>query len=324
MDLDAAFESLRLSISRDESAKTTFEMAEAVASYEESLALFTPILQSTFNVQSRKLIMENIALYQKRVESLKAQISDLCKKSSMDNNVPTARAVLAVDEDALNLDSLPVAQTSRTLTAKRFEVASAPLFVAGSTLLDEALTMDENNNVSVEETTKRYLSAAEKFLELLKLDQESDNLSLRRRIDDILARVEELKSPQSTVKNEPPPPPKVNSSLLTKTEISVLKESSIIGKKVFMPFLHSEIQSFNFNTLGNTLFEDPDGLINLGPSQSQNFFKWARPSEIAQHRGQHLAMIHNINPFSIKQLCVGDCSFVASLCISAAHEKVSE
>jgi calpain-7 len=110
-----------------------------------------------------------------------------------------------------------------------------------------------------------------------------------------------------------------------------------------MPFLDSDVRSANFTTLGLTPFEDPDGLLSLSNSQKPHFYKFARPSEIGSRHSKHVCMyqvrrdakgrandlsvsppLHpsqNISPYTIKQTLVTDCSFIASLCISAAYER---
>ena len=48
---------------------------------------------------------------------------------------------------------------------------------------------------------------------------------------------------------------------LSKQEIEVLKMSSRIGSKIFMPFLESDVKGNKFATLGGAEFEDPDGVL---------------------------------------------------------------
>ena len=64
-------------------------------------------------------------------------------------------------------------------------------------------------------------------------------------------------------------------------------------------------------------FTDKDGPLKLAPKQRQKFSRWARPEELSSNP----KMIEVIDCFSIQQTCVSDCSFVASIAISALYEK---
>jgi len=67
-----------------------------------------------------------------------------------------------------------------------------------------------------------------------------------------------------------------------------------------------------------TPFEDPDGLLALSPKQRKHLGGWKRPSEFMKGEPK---MIHMISPNTITQDLVSDCSFVASLCITADYER---
>lgn len=64
-------------------------------------------------------------------------------------------------------------------------------------------------------------------------------------------------------------------------------------------------------------FTDKDGPLTLSPKQKNQFDKWCRPDSISPEP----KMIEIVDCFSIKQTCVSDCSFVASVAISALYEK---
>ncbi|XP_036756880.2 calpain-7 isoform X2 [Manis pentadactyla] len=64
-------------------------------------------------------------------------------------------------------------------------------------------------------------------------------------------------------------------------------------------------------------FCDRWGKLPLSPKQKATFSKWVRPEDLASNP----AMIYTVSSFSIKQTIVSDCSFVASLAISAAYER---
>jgi hypothetical protein len=114
----------------------------------------------------------------------------------------------------------------------------------------------------------------------------------------------------------PPAAPK-----LTPAEIDVLKRSSTINGRVFLPWLDGEESLEEFGSGSDApLFSDPDGLFQLSPQQTARLGGWKRPSQLLGP-GQEPRMIKAINPFNIGQDIVGDCSFIASLIICAAHER---
>ncbi|XP_036287412.1 calpain-7 isoform X4 [Pipistrellus kuhlii] len=59
------------------------------------------------------------------------------------------------------------------------------------------------------------------------------------------------------------------------------------------------------------------GKLPLSPKQKAMFSKWVRPEDLSNNP----TMIYTVSSFSIKQTIVSDCSFVASLAISAAYER---
>ncbi len=118
-------------------------------------------------------------------------------------------------------------------------------------------------------------------------------------------------------------------------EISVLKASSFINDKIFLPWINGEETLENFNTTDGQVWKDPDGLLNLSMKQSTCGVVWLRPSELIdwklfQSKANIPAksvnelnplMINNISPIKITQDIVSDCSFVCSLCIAALFEQ---
>ncbi|XP_073970790.1 calpain-7-like isoform X1 [Rhodnius prolixus] len=102
----------------------------------------------------------------------------------------------------------------------------------------------------------------------------------------------------------------------TKEEKEVLFATSTVNKHSFVPFMEIDLKErFRYAIP----FTDKDGPLTLSPKQSQQFHKWVRPEEIFSEP----ILIANkyIDCFSIKQTIVSDCSFVASLAVSALYEK---
>eukprot|EP00795_Rhopilema_esculentum_P014106 gene14106-5096_t len=111
-----------------------------------------------------------------------------------------------------------------------------------------------------------------------------------------------------------PDPSMENRPKLTQLEIETLRHSSYINKNVYPPWIDRDLlERFAFPIP----FSDPDGQLALAPKQKAKFAKWVRPSDLCAD--PH--MIYAITSLSIRQTIVSDCSFVASLAISAAYER---
>lgn len=109
------------------------------------------------------------------------------------------------------------------------------------------------------------------------------------------------------------PPPSATESYRDE-EITVLRTTSLINGLKYVPFLELDLKErFAFPIP----FSDEHGKLALAPKQKDRFARWVRPSDICTNP----TVIYAISSFSIKQTVVSDCSFVASLAISAAYER---
>uniref|UniRef100_A0A672ZE08 Calpain catalytic domain-containing protein n=1 Tax=Sphaeramia orbicularis TaxID=375764 RepID=A0A672ZE08_9TELE len=100
----------------------------------------------------------------------------------------------------------------------------------------------------------------------------------------------------------------------TSDEIEVLRTTSTINGRAYVPFMSVDLKErFAFPVP----FSDKTGKLALSPKQKAIFSRWVRPDEICNNP----TMIMSVSSFSIKQTVVSDCSFVASLAISAAYER---
>ncbi|CAI7935190.1 calpain-7 isoform X1, partial [Podarcis lilfordi] len=100
----------------------------------------------------------------------------------------------------------------------------------------------------------------------------------------------------------------------TAEEIEVLRKTSKINGIEYVPFMSVDLRErFAFPVP----FSDRCGKLPLSPKQKAMFSRWVRPDEITNSP----TMIYTVSSFSIKQTIVSDCSFVASLAISAAYER---
>lgn len=217
-----------------------------------------------------------------------------------------------------------------------------------NTKLALALDLDESGTVS--EAINAYMEAASLYLEALETAQkhmttstrmESVSTVLKRRLESTLDRVEKLKNPtkqpsinssgQARSRSTSPIPPSSSSVSLTQEEVKILKRSSLVASRLFLPWSEKDAIQLNNQAQSGAspLFKDPDGYLQLSPKQKPRFRHWARPADIIRVRQklgitrtlQTPELVTSITPYSIKQQYVTDCSFIASLCICAAFER---
>ncbi|XP_046484160.1 calpain-7 [Neodiprion pinetum] len=106
------------------------------------------------------------------------------------------------------------------------------------------------------------------------------------------------------------------SSTYTEEEKRVLLHTSHINNNKFVPFMSVDLsEKFQYAIP----FTDKDGLLELDPKQKPDFSRWARPDELFPE--PKMVAGPHVDYFSIKQTVVSDCSFVASLAVSAQYEK---
>ncbi|XP_061050676.1 calpain-7 isoform X2 [Eubalaena glacialis] len=100
----------------------------------------------------------------------------------------------------------------------------------------------------------------------------------------------------------------------TAEEIEVLRTTSKINGIEYVPFMNIDLRERFAYPMP---FCDRCGKLPLSPKQKATFSKWVRPEDLTNNP----TMIYTVSSFSIKQTIVSDCSFVASLAISAAYER---
>ena len=102
----------------------------------------------------------------------------------------------------------------------------------------------------------------------------------------------------------------------SRDEIAVLRHGSCINGRDYVPFLSSvDIASEKFSF--PLAFSDKSGKLTLSPTQRERFARWLRPDEM--YETPTLMML--VSSFSVKQTCISDCSFVASLTVCAQYER---
>ncbi|KAK0174924.1 hypothetical protein PV327_010631 [Microctonus hyperodae] len=102
----------------------------------------------------------------------------------------------------------------------------------------------------------------------------------------------------------------------TEEEKKVLLTTSHINDNEFVPFMSVDLTE-KFKS--QTLFTDKDGFLELSPKQKIDYARFSRPRDVFNE--PKMLMGHYVDYFSIKQTVVSDCSFVASLAVSAQYEK---
>ncbi len=301
---DQAFEALEQALALDKKAQAQEEgrgTEEAIGQYETALRLFDACHARETEASKRVLLETKTREYGQRLGALKERLGD------------------ARWAQAKALDNKP----------------------------------DGSGDAASDKVATAYLGAVENYLGALKLKGEGNggDVSLRKRVQQILDRVEELKGgrkqqqpatsvdlldlplpPSSPLPSvtatataaapaaPPMPPPRPRSATdLTATEIEVLKVSSTINGRTFVPWMDGEELRERFTYSTDKPFTDPEGLLPLSAKQAARLGGWKRPREFITG-GQTPRMITKISPYSIEQDAVGDCSFIASLCISAAFE----
>ncbi|VDO03311.1 unnamed protein product [Rodentolepis nana] len=195
-------------------------------------------------------------------------------------------------------------------------------FERAKCLLDEGLQEDEREN---------YVDALALYTEsveiLLKVCNGATDQAFREKVEKLAAqaldRAEELKKITSkskipTVRSSSLPHPKGppgSRGNYTTEELNVLRKTSKINGREYLPFLDAidSRERFAFPRP----FTDSQGLLALSSKQQSSFVKWVRPSEFQNDP----TMIVAVSCFPIRQTCVTDCSFVASMAVAAQYER---
>ncbi|VVD05817.1 unnamed protein product [Leptidea sinapis] len=104
--------------------------------------------------------------------------------------------------------------------------------------------------------------------------------------------------------------------IYTEEEKEVLRQTSKINNNCFLPFMDIDLsEKFQYAIP----FEDRASELKLSSKQEKEFSRWVRPHEVSSD--PRLIVGDHVDCFSIKQTIVSDCSFVASLAVSALYEK---
>jgi len=285
-----------------------------------------------------------------KVELLQQKIEQLCERAERlsvgeEEHVGTQQAQEGMDDCVEDAGRQAAAEMGRADNMLR------SLETKATFLLERAVTTDEKGDHKM--ALPIYLQAAEAHVEALthakSLDPRrkllnTDNGILRtqaavrqkleKRLKSIIDRAEVLKQSQVTVgavaarQNTPTsqlhqPRQQTHGAKgseaepLSREEVDVLRRSSHINGKVYLPWDDTDIyETFTYPEP----FKDPDGRLPLSGKQKQHFGGWRRPAQFVRSIAEPV-MIEQVSAATIKQDNVGDCSFVSSLCMAAAYER---
>ncbi|XP_027051362.1 calpain-7-like isoform X1 [Pocillopora damicornis] len=247
-------------------------------------------------------VRDKASQYVRRAEELRAleegsSHAPTSFKTSQQNGVERAefllKQALHEDERGRQIDALPLYTDAADLCIK-----------TSSSLPDS-----DNLKKKLHGLAKQAIERAEAIKATLSTKPESagsDSTTITRGVKDLSLMSSGESTPGTSTGDKRPH--------LTVKELEVLKRTSYINGKLFPPWLDIDLKErFAYPDC----YSDKDGQLALSQKQKARFTKWLRPTELCENP----EMIYAISSFSIKQTIVSDCSFLASLAISAAYER---
>ncbi|KAL1918488.1 uncharacterized protein VTP21DRAFT_3148 [Calcarisporiella thermophila] len=319
---------------------TARKYEEAYKGYLIVLRLFTEITKEESDLRKRKMIQDKSKEYSQRATKLREHLAQK-------NSQPSPKRSPTTGSPPSDPGELKHVVEKEGEVQEREEMET--VLKQAQTMLNQAVWYDQRRNH--ERALTFYTDAVEYFLRALKeTKDESIKNSLKSRVSQLLSRAEELKgvptrsmslltvqASNSSVRSPSPSkharsisnssaisfsstdknagamsPP--DDSRLTPEEIEVLRTTSNINGKTYLPWLEIDLnETFSYPEP----FLDPDGFLRLSEEQNNKFGMWQRPTQFMENP----KMIHMISSKNILQDVVTDCSFVASLCVSAAYER---
>jgi len=253
------------------------------------------------------------------------------KLELLKDTVVAFRVARGMEKAARNLKVLDkrLAGYDQQITRLEDELADLP---SADNKVKLALAQDKAGNEPG--ATSLYMDAAQEYLRALK---QASVLPIqaarwRDRANKAMVRLEEMKkatvgaslrpksgsrrSSGASVKSAPRRSSDSSLSLYTNEEKQVLKESSWINGKLFVPWQDSDATHDDFITA--TSYTDPQGKLDLSAKQNKALAKWKRATDLL---GDKPRIVAQVDPVNVTQEIVCDCSFVSSLCIAAHLEK---
>ncbi|OQR80787.1 calpain-like protease [Achlya hypogyna] len=305
-------------------AEERLDAAAAVAQFEEAIRIFSR-LAIVESLSKRTLLQEQISDFQARIEKLKSK--------SVEPPLVQQRVEESVNDTCLaEAERLEAAARAiDTPDHAKQSIIDAYMVAADSyiTVLQDA-ALNESVQARVQFCVEAIIDRVTALKQVPLTDDDLDLIEeeLMEEMESFLDVAAEVPAKQAVVSApvplrsplalpRPPAPSFAESedAKYTAEEVDVLRRSSVINGRLFQPWIAADSAEL-FHP--SEQFIDPDGFLSMSPKQMDKLDKWVRPAGYGT--GQPV-MIATISPYVIVQDVVTDCSFVASLCITAAFEQ---
>ncbi|ETN76311.1 calpain family cysteine protease [Necator americanus] len=307
MDSESAAKSAALRI-----AQRAIEFDQAQR-YEEAIYCYGEAADRIIHLlQSKKIstsFRKNAIEYVERAEFLKSDLPRLLQLSQA--RKPPSLLLLEKVEFVLLKAQLSEETQHYPLAIELYSEATQLCIQAGSNCEDEQLQVKLRTFGNIALERLENLKRLEQQIKIQLLTENLPNVP----VDELSKlNVSSSSSPDRPSPTSESPVLPHKSSGLTKEELAVLAVTSNINGRKYVPFLSVDLkEKFNYTIP----FSDKDGKLSLTEKQKKRIKAWLRPHEIFPEP----KVIGNIDSGTIKQTVISDCSFVASLSITARYEK---
>lgn len=109
----------------------------------------------------------------------------------------------------------------------------------------------------------------------------------------------------------------IGNSSYSREEIAVLRATSVINGREYVPFLSVDLKERFAYPIP---FTDKSGHLKISRKQQSRFARWARLEDLTP-TPKVFRDASDIDCFNIKQTLVSDCSFITALTVAALYEK---
>lgn len=187
--------------------------------------------------------------------------------------------------------------------------------------LQKSCAKDESTKQQLSKLANQALTRAEELRGVDPVASQTSQSTKKMESD-----LSQLTVTQTTSVPISPRPPQLNpssglrvigNSSYTRTEIDVLRTTSGINGREYVPFLSVDLKErFAYPVP----FTDKSGHLKLSRKQQGRFVRWARLEDLAESP-KVFRDANDIDCFNIKQTLISDCSFITALTVSALYEK---